>query len=217
MILIRAHHKEAFPYDTHRVDVGWNPFHIYTDANTFVTYTRPVQNTIPLYFWQRYEHVFPTFNKNPPNKNVWDQPDLSPVWVMWDWYYDFNTKKVVKNKDLEALGNYTKFICQDNICVPDPNGKEGYINCLLPCLEKSIEENEFTDEPGVSQKLIDYNTLTPKEMAARMTKKTPVFFKFFKTTSDTQIIIVSVVFGVTFMALIYLIFLKGKRTGSSLF
>jgi len=235
MVLMRAHHKEAFPYDTNKVEVGWNPFHIYTNANTFVTYSRPVQNTIPLYFWKRYEHVFPTFSKNPPNKNVWEQSSLSPVWVMWNWYYDFDTNKVVKNNRLtlkrlqkaikegesnlqlsDHLDHYTRFICQDNLCVPGPKGKKGYINCLLPCLEKTIEENEFTDEPGVSQKLIDYNTLSPAEMVSQAAKKTPTFFKFFKTTSDTQIIIVSIVFGVSFMALIYLVFLKGKRTGIAL-
>ncbi len=234
MVLMRAHHKEAFPYDTTKMNVAWNPFTIYNDANTFVTYSRPVQNTIPMYFWERYEHVFPTFSKNPPSKGGWEQSELSPIWVMWDWYYNFDTNKVVKNNRLtierlqeaikegshlklsDHLDHYTRFICQDNICVPDPKGVKGYINCLLPCLEKSIEEDEFTDEPGVSQKLIDYNTLTPQQLFAKAAKKTPTFFKFFKATSDAQVIIVSVVFGVSFMALIFLVFLKGKRTGIAL-
>ena len=83
-------------YDIYEVDNLKDDFHV-----NFITYNRPVLNTVPLYFYDISSNILPSFDNKPPvGKNYEIVEGVNPIFV-------------IKNKDV-------KFYCDNGICLPSP-------------------------------------------------------------------------------------------------
>ena len=82
-------------YDIYEVDNLKDNFHV-----NFISYNRPVINSIPLYFYALADNILPSFNKDPPSPEYKIVPGVNPVFVL-------------KNKDV-------KFYCDNGECLPSP-------------------------------------------------------------------------------------------------
>lgn len=82
-------------YDIYEVDRLKDKYHV-----NLITYNRPVLNSIPLYFYQFNEHIFPSFSDKPPNSEYNLVLGVNPIFVLKD-----------KN---------VSFHCGNGICFPEP-------------------------------------------------------------------------------------------------
>ena len=82
-------------YDIYEVDRLKDKYHV-----NLITYNRPVLNSIPLYFYQLNDHIFPSFNNKPPNSEYKLALGVNPIFVLKD-----------KN---------VNFHCGSGICFPEP-------------------------------------------------------------------------------------------------
>ena len=97
--------RQHYPYDIQDLRLMYDPFDIRLDGLYFMTYNQPVPNTAPLYFHLLGEHVFPSFDKNPPSGAKWTTTTIPSVFVM--------TPDTVGN-EYENI----KFKCINGRCLP---------------------------------------------------------------------------------------------------
>ena len=89
-------------YDIYEVDNLKDDFHV-----NFITYNRPVLNTVPLYFYYIISNILPSFNDKPPfGTNYQIAAGVNPIFVL-------------KNKDV-------KFYCDNGKCLPSPMPKNHF-------------------------------------------------------------------------------------------
>jgi hypothetical protein len=89
-------------YDIYEVDNLKDQFHV-----NFMTYNRPVLNTIPLYFYDIGSNILPSFDNKPPfGENYELAFGVNPIYV-------------IKNKDV-------KFYCDNGECLPSPMPKNHF-------------------------------------------------------------------------------------------
>lgn len=82
-------------YDIYEVDRIKDKYHV-----NLITYNRPVLNSIPLYFYQIHEHIFPSFSNKLPSSDYKLAIGVNPIFVLKD-----------KN---------VNFHCGNGICFPEP-------------------------------------------------------------------------------------------------
>ena len=89
-------------YDIYEVDNLKDQFHV-----NFITYNRPVLNTVPLYFYAIGSNILPSFDdKSPFGENYELELGVNPIYV-------------IKNKDV-------KFYCDNGECLPSPMSKNHF-------------------------------------------------------------------------------------------
>lgn len=99
----------GFPYDSKNLKTIYDPFNNKKNCEDFITYNQPVPNTERLYIHKTGDHIFPSFDKDPPTKNPnWTQTNLSPIFVM--------TQRTVGN--IFEKGKSIKFKCNNGRCLP---------------------------------------------------------------------------------------------------
>jgi len=128
----------GFPYDSKNLKTIYDPFHNEKICEDFITYNQPVPNTERLYIHKIANHIFPSFNKDPPTKNSnWTQTDISPIFVM--------TERTVGN--IFEKGKSIKFKCNNGRCLPwvnnIPDMYGSYDDNLLPLDECVLYCNEL--------------------------------------------------------------------------
>ena len=125
--LIRSIKNQSYPYSTKSVEYGYDPFNINKQSVSFLTWTQPILNTVPLYIHiNPSKYIFPSFDKNPPeNDQNWSQADISPIFVL----IDPETSGITKDLNGNKLKSFTKdeneipivyFSIKDGKCHPDP-------------------------------------------------------------------------------------------------
>lgn len=129
--------KDYYPYDISTYKMLYDIFEVNDKLNdnfyvNFITYNRPVLNSVPLYFYELDNSILPSFDKNPPNSNYRLALGINPIFVL-------------KNKNV-------KFYCDNGKCLPGPMANNyfhpnmeyddtlSYNDCLNKCTNK---ENKF--------------------------------------------------------------------------
>jgi hypothetical protein len=109
-VLFNIKIKNYFPYDIENCKFIYDIFSIDNNdiySTNFITYIRPFPNTTPLYFHKINNSVYPSFDKNPPDKGDWKLEGIDPVYVL------------TSNKD--------SFTCINGRCLQNPMPKN-YFN-----------------------------------------------------------------------------------------
>jgi hypothetical protein len=201
-LLFRATFKTSLPYNTILVKPSFDPFFQHPNAVNFVTYSQPAPNIIPLYLYHKNQSVFPTFKHIPG----WEQDILSPIYIMWDFYTDFGSNFMKRNKvvnpNLSKLGNYSKFSCVNLICVPDQNSNKSFLECFKLCLEKGKKRDRLRKKLGMDPRLYELSQMANKKSG---------FLRFFGKASKGVWIAILVIFGLSLIFLLVLLFLKLKK------
>ena len=126
--------KDYYPYDISSYKMLYDIFEVNDKLKdnfyvNFITYNRPVLNSVPLYFYELNNSILPSFDKNPPNSNYRLALGINPIFVL-------------KNKN-------TRFYCDDGKCLPGPMSNNhfhsnmqyddtlSYSDCLNKCKDKS--------------------------------------------------------------------------------
>lgn len=82
MKLFCAKSRNEFPYETTDVYGLYDTYDYEKDCIYFISYNKPVPNTIPLYFHKLNNILFPSFDKNPPFVDKrWSKTEISPIFV----------------------------------------------------------------------------------------------------------------------------------------
>lgn len=139
MILLCAEWNRGFPYNTIDIKHVIDPYDINqaltfnSSCNFFYAYNRHIKGTTPLYLFKNDEGLFPTFEKDPPEKDVlnWWPADIPIIYVI-----------VPENKlDYNGIKNI-KFDQKNGTCFPSKNGKYNNINnCILSTNHKDLDND----------------------------------------------------------------------------
>ncbi len=201
-LLFRSTFKTSPPYNTVLIKPSFDPFFRHPNAVNFVTYSQPAPNIVPMYIYHKNKSVFLTFKHIPG----WEEDILSPIYVMWEFYTDFGpnfTKRTkVTNPNLSKLGNYSKFSCVDLICVPDKKSDKSFLECFKLCLEKGKKQYRLTQKLGMDPRLYELSQMANKKSG---------FFRFFGKASKGVWIAILIIFGLSLIFLLILLFLKLKK------
>jgi len=144
--LINSKQLIQYPYNTNHINYVFDPFDIQQDTVSFITWTKPVPSTVPLYL-----HItpdggsYPSFDKNPPSKGNWKQNKLKQLYVL----VDPNTHFTTLDSNLYPLINWNKnkdgspmfrFKGSDNRCLPNKDGVT-IQKCFLETDEDLLHQN----------------------------------------------------------------------------
>ena len=176
------------PYEKKSVEHGYDPFDIQKNTVSFLTWNKPVFNSVPLYI-----HItpngdsFPSFEKNPPHNGLgWTQAEISPIFVLVDPEFsgitvDSNGVKIYTYpKDKNGIPIF-KFIINDNMCVPSNKGTS-LDKCFL-----------LTDEDLLGTDIYKPRTLLEELTVINKKKQHEELLKNFFSKLPTFIIILFIV------------------------
>lgn len=127
--MITVHNLQNYPYGTKKITYSYDVFDKQENTISFITWTQPVDGTVPLYLHRSPEgYSYPSFDKFPPNKvKGWKEDIVSPIYVL----VDYNTHSSKLDSNLHELPKWKmksngfpdfKFIKSDNRCIPSING-----------------------------------------------------------------------------------------------
>lgn len=176
MSLISSSFNESPPYQTTHVEIVSDPFHLHLNTVNFITYYSPVDNTIPLYF---YDNDFSIKDNNQKKDKVESQNSIlaiggyegkkdlipefiSPVFVMWRYYLSFGDitnyqDALTKAKKIENDFIYQNFSCIERRCVPTLSEGNDIRGCLNICMTPEIQgmfflpDSEEPEDPRLKQ------------------------------------------------------------------
>jgi hypothetical protein len=189
--------NSSFPYDSLKLKVVYDPFTIASNCVYFITYIKPVPNTIPLYFFKKGIHLLPSFEKTPPSSE-WVEDDLSPIFVM--------TTSTVGDLSVNKTLNFN---CINGRCIPwvnsipdvygDNNSLFELNKCVLYCNELTVTDNKS----GEPLQLID--------RIALQTYKKRNFTSFIRKVSLNTVMVILSLFIVILILLVYALQNKIQR------
>jgi hypothetical protein len=207
--LINSNTLGSYPYSTKNIDYGYDPFDVQPKNVSFLTWSRPVNNTVPLYLHISPEgRSYPSFDPNPPHKNGWTKNIMSPLYVLVD-PKEYNGpekyKKTLPNYKRDKYGiPIFNFSSIDGRCLPTPNGIS-LDKCFLLTDENILEK----EQPTWYRPLLDQ--LKQEEEKPKPIKKHQYFSnknrlkKFFINLSPTIIILfISLFFSSLIISIIIL-------------
>jgi hypothetical protein len=158
--LFSAVKREAYPYDTKRLDYVYQ-FNPSVNTINFITWSQPVPDTVNLYIHiSPFGGIFPSFDKNPPQSRQqpesdntengsnkgWTEASFSPIRVFIDKTEYVNTPLARYIQNLDSLNVYPKdihgipqikFKGIQSRCMPNPGGVS-LTECFL-----STDENLY--------------------------------------------------------------------------
>lgn len=202
--LITTESTSDAPYSTKKVKYAYDPFDIEGNDVSFLTWTQPVPETVPLYL-----HIsprgtsYPSFDKLPPgdNKHLWTTNIIGPLYVL----IDKETQKIEIDDNLNQLSTFPKskdgipkftFIKSGHRCVPSPGGMS-----LVECFLKT-DGNIYHSDQEVPRNLLE------QIQQYEDNHNNPKFKRFFEK-SPPVVIILSL--GVFFASLIATIIILCKN------
>jgi hypothetical protein len=135
--IINASKIGKFPYNTKTVEFSYDPFNIDKAAVSFITWSKPVIGTIPLYLWITSNNsIFPTFENIQYDKTKgWTETAISPIYVLIDptsskIKLDSNNIPIpIYKKDKYGIPEF-KFKSFNGQCIPNPVG-DSIEKCFL--------------------------------------------------------------------------------------
>jgi hypothetical protein len=139
------------------VDHMYDPFNTSNVDVNFITWTKKVPETVPLYLHKTPDNfTYVSFDANPPAADIkdWGSDNLSPIYVLVDnsYYQSYKNSpyKIYEfPKDKNGFPEF-KFFDPNNRCIPTKN-KDGM--SLERCFLKA-DENIYDDEHENSISLI---------------------------------------------------------------
>jgi hypothetical protein len=158
--LMNAIKSEKFPYNTENIEYAYDPFDIQPKSVSFITWSKPVPDTVPLYLHTTPSGgMYPSFEYNPPEKEGWAKNVISPLYVLVDTIKNiqFNYKRDSYNRPI------FKFTSYDGRCLPDANGTS-LSNCFLSTCENISGDGRELFNPSLLKQLKhkqDYRKLHP--------------------------------------------------------
>ena len=194
--LMNANKAGKYPYNTESLKYSYDSFSVEPNSVSFLTWTKPVHGTVPLYIHITPSGgVYPSFDENPPQTEGWTKDIMSPIYVLVDPnnYVGDSTNLFQYERDKNDIIQF-KFKEDHGRCVPDPTGIS--INqCFL-----------LTDE--MDELLSD---VQPKSLLQRIKKeqKEQSFEIFFKNLSPI-IISITILFFVLSLIICIVILLNSK-------
>jgi hypothetical protein len=183
--LINSVRLSYYPYITQKIEYAYDPFNIEKNSVSFLTWTKPVSNSVPLYIHITPQgNCFPSFDENPPeNKPGWSQALISPLFVLVDpetsgINLDLNNNKLPQlTKDKHGIPEF-KFIERDNKCQPTNQGMS-LEKCFLLIDKDLLDSKQYTS-----------HTILEKISQLKNKPNKKVISKSFKNTIIITIIIV---------------------------
>lgn len=136
MKIICLKSSDYAPFKTIEVTELYDMFTFESFCTYFITYTKPVANTAPLFFYKLGENIFPSFDNRPP-ADGWTELSISPVFVI-----------VKKPGDTDFDPNNIRFQCADGRCIPSgielvsDAPKESLTKCVTRCSHLLDTETE---------------------------------------------------------------------------
>ena len=125
--LMNANKLGYAPYNTKEVRYAYDPFNIQSESVSFLTWSKSVRDTVPLYLHITPEGgSYPSFDPDPPQKEGWTENIMSPIYVLVDRDSypgsDLNKKELSKyDKDINGIPEFS-FSPIDGRCLPHPHG-----------------------------------------------------------------------------------------------
>lgn len=194
--LINANKAGKYPYNTESVKYSYDAFNVEPNSVSFLTWTKPVQGTVPLYIHITPSGgVYPSFDKTPPRTEGWTKDIISPIYVLVDPnnYVGESSNLFQYERDKNDIIQF-KFKQNQGRCVPDPTGIS--INqCFL-----------LTDE--MDELLSDVHPKSLLQMVKKDQKEQSIE-SFFKTLSPI-IISITILFFVLSLIICIVILLNNK-------
>ena len=198
--LISAEIMKEAPYSTKKIEYAYDPFNTEEMGISFLTWTRPVPETVPLYL-----HIspsgtsYPSFSKIPPgdNKELWTLNRLGPLYVL----VDKDDHITGRDTNLQQLSYFPRekngipkftFIKSDNRCVPSPGGMS-LGECFL-VTDENIYNPDRTLPRDLLQRIQFYEDQDESDIK-----------KFFQQSSPAVIIISLCVFLVSLITTIIIL------------
>ena len=120
MGLFCAKRRLVYPFDTTQVTFTYDPYDVSNNCVYFITYTKPVPFTDPIYVHitgnnyfspSKTNKAFPSLNSNPPERNnnfsreKWGRSDIFPFYIMSPKTFGPNPESI-------------KFVCYNTVCLP---------------------------------------------------------------------------------------------------
>lgn len=143
---INAVESGEHPYATKSVEFAYDPFNIKDESISFLTWTQPINGTVPLYLHVSHSgYTFPSFDPKPPSTGEWTKSPISPIYVLVDpltYPYPNNLPKWDRDENNEPI---FKFKNVYNRCIPSQNGV-GIEQCFLDT-DKNILNNNIRAGP----------------------------------------------------------------------
>ena len=126
MQLFRVQRNKEFPYDVTDVNINYDIYNIDDNSVYFITYTKPVPNTIPLYIWKNNGSTFidfastsPPAEQNVPSKNMSHSQDISHILTEKGWSSALINPIYIIHPDVVGWDiENIKFQCNNGICMP---------------------------------------------------------------------------------------------------
>jgi hypothetical protein len=128
--LVNAGRIERDPWTANSINYVFNPFNSKKTGVYFITWTNPVNGTVPLYLHITPSgDIYPSFDQSPPGNSAhgWKQDKMSPIYVLVDT--ENHTSKVGINENPlpiwpRDVNNYPLFFFKesDNKCIPNIKG-----------------------------------------------------------------------------------------------
>ena len=141
--MIKCEHMGKYPYNTSTIKYVYDLFNIDKNAISFITWTKAVQGTVPLYLYTTPDGCFPSFDKNLS----WGQNIMSPIFVMIDPLKNtFITDSTSSSfhefeRDKNGIIQF-KFSPIQARCLPDNKGMS-LAKCFLLTDENILKNNDF--------------------------------------------------------------------------
>jgi hypothetical protein len=155
--LIEIKNNLGYPYNTELINIVYDPFLVKEGNEYFVTWTKIVPYTVPLYLFKGENGVYITFESKPPYKNM-KELIYSPLYVLRDpqyikpnseyekilddYYHTNQNIKVKSNFEIDKNDQVNfKFIPYQGRCIPKPGG-HNIEKCLINVRLEQIEYNK---------------------------------------------------------------------------
>lgn len=186
--LMNANKLNYAPYNTSKVKYAYDPFDTQSESVSFLTWSKAVRDTVPLYLHITPEGgTYPSFDPNPPGKKGWTKDIISPLYVLVDkkmYIGSDANKQVLSNYDRDEYGKPEfKFSPENGRCLPDPYGMS-LAKCFL-----------ITDENVLAGGAATYNTnLLDQLREDKKLHKQKNIREFFRTLPNAVIIICNILF-----------------------
>jgi len=121
--LINANKAGKYPYDTESIKYSYDAFNVEPNSVSFLTWTKPVEGTVPLYLYITPSGgSYPSFNKIP-KKEGWSENIMSPIYVLVDPknYVGSSTNLFKFKRDKNDVIQF-KFKPIQGRCIPNTTG-----------------------------------------------------------------------------------------------
>ena len=105
MQLFKITLNNTFPWDIKDISLHYDIYNVSDNYIYFITYTKPLINTTPLYIWENNHSTWVSFSPKPPKQKGWKPNLINPIYVI--------------DPQIIGMDIYNiKFLCNDGVSMP---------------------------------------------------------------------------------------------------